>query len=96
MMKSKVVLIEIQILLCIKIYYDESSFFDEINYLTWGDFRKQFRHRVRTNTEKIITSICKGNTMKQDILNSKIHLTSTEEESPLEVSVYTSDMCTQL
>jgi len=28
---------KIQILLCIKIYYDESSFFDEINYWTWGD-----------------------------------------------------------
>jgi len=30
----------------------------------------------RSNTEKITTSIGKGNTMKHDMLNSKIHLTS--------------------
>jgi len=28
------------------------------------------------NTDKMITSICKGNIMKQDMLNSQIHLTS--------------------
>jgi len=51
----------------------KSSFFDGINYWTWDDFWKQFRHQ--RNTEKIITSICKGNTIKQDMLHSQIHLT---------------------
>jgi len=35
----------------------KSSFFNEIDYSTWGDFRKQFRHGGQSNTEKIITSI---------------------------------------
>jgi len=54
----------------------KSSFFNEIDYWTWGHFRKQLRHVGQSNTEKIITSICEGNTMKQDMLNSQIHLTS--------------------
>jgi len=54
----------------------KSSFFNEIYYWTWGDFRKQFRHEGQSNTEQIITSICKVNTMKQDMLNSQINLTS--------------------
>jgi len=36
----------------------------------------QFRHGGQSCTETIITSIWKGNTMKQDMLNSKIHLIS--------------------
>jgi len=31
---------------------------------------------VKVTQKTIITSICKGNTMKQDMLNSQIHLTS--------------------
>jgi len=49
----------------------KSSFFNEIDYWTWSDFRKQFRGGGQSNTEIIITSICKGNTMKQDMLNSR-------------------------
>jgi len=30
----------------------KSSFFNEINYRTWGDFRKKFRHRGQNYTEK--------------------------------------------
>jgi len=40
------------------------------------DLGNQFRNGGQSNIETIITSICKGNTMKQDMLNSKIHLTS--------------------
>jgi len=36
-------------------------------------FEKQFRHGGQSNTKTIITSICKGDTMKQDMLNSQIH-----------------------
>jgi len=39
-------------------------------------FWKQFRLGGQRKTKTIITSICKGNTMKQDMLNSQIHLTS--------------------
>jgi len=53
-----------------------STFFNEIDYWTSDDFRKQFRQGGQSDTETIITSICKGNTMKQDMLNSQIHLTS--------------------
>jgi len=42
------------------------SFFD---YWTWSDFWKQFRHGGQSNTKTIITSICKGDTMKQDMLS---------------------------
>jgi len=41
----------------------------------WRDFQKQFRHGGQSNTENIITRICKD-TMKQDMLNSQIDLTS--------------------
>jgi len=51
----------------------KSSFFNDIDYWMWGDFRKQFRHEGQSNTEKMFTSIWKGNTMKQDMLNSQIH-----------------------
>jgi len=66
----------------------KASIFNEINYWTRGDFRKQFRHGGQRQTKKIITSICKVNTMKQDILNSQIHLTSQAPKSPFEVSVH--------
>jgi len=42
----------------------KSRFFNLIDYWTWGDFPKQFRHGGQGNTEVNITSICKGNTMK--------------------------------
>jgi len=31
---------------------------------------------VKVTQKKIVTSICEGNTMKQDMLNRQIHLTS--------------------
>jgi len=49
----------------------KSSFFNEIDYWTWSDFWKQFIHEGQSNTKTIITSICKGDTMKQDMLNSR-------------------------
>jgi len=54
----------------------KSSFFNEIDYCTGGDFQKQFIHGGQGNTKKIFTSICRGNIMKQDMLNSQNHLTS--------------------
>jgi len=36
-------------------------------------FENNFRHGGQSNTKTIIMSICKGNTMKQDMLNSQIH-----------------------
>jgi len=52
----------------------KSSFFNEIDYWTWGDFRKQFRHGGQSNTKTIITSICKGNTNFLTTIISIIHL----------------------
>jgi len=43
----------------------KSSFFNEIDYWTWSDFWKQFRHGSLSNTKTIVTSICKGNTMSK-------------------------------
>jgi len=67
----------------------KSSFFNEIYYRTWGDFRKQFRHGCQSNTEKIITSICKGNTIKQECLTVKSTWQAKHRGgSPLEVNVH--------
>jgi len=54
----------------------KSSFFDEIDYSTWGDFRKQFRHGGQSNTEKITTSNCKGNTEARHAQQSFRHYKS--------------------
>jgi len=64
-------------------FMTKSSLFNEIDYWTWGDFRKQFRYGGQSNTEQIITSICKGDAMKQDMLNSQIHLTSKAPRASL-------------
>jgi len=47
------------------------------NIRLWNTtFKTSVYETRKKNTETIITSICKGNTMKQDMLNSQIHLTS--------------------
>jgi len=46
----------------------------------WGNFRKQFRYGGQSKTEKIIMGICKGNTMKKDMLNSQIYDVDTRPE----------------
>jgi len=40
------------------------SCINEIDFLTWSDFRKHFRHWGQSNTYDIITSICKGSTIE--------------------------------
>jgi len=58
----------------------KSSFFNEIDYWMWGGFRIQFRHGGQSNTEKIVTSICKGNTITAQQSNP-LDKPSTEGES---------------
>jgi len=35
----------------------KSSFFNEINYWTWSDFRKQFRHGGQSNTKQLLRAL---------------------------------------
>jgi len=39
-------------------------------------FKNNSDMEVKVTQKKIITSVCKGKTLKQDMLNSQIHLTS--------------------
>jgi len=79
-MKTKVVIIDSQVKHALK-FHNKTSIIDENNNRTSGDFRLQFRHRGQCNTEKIITSICKSNTMKQEMLNSQIN---SKSQAPME------------
>jgi len=53
----------------------KSSFFNEIDCCTLGDFRKQFRHGGQSNTEIIITSrlhITNSHRTEKVVLNVKV------------------------